>query len=346
MLWFIEWYREKFEKDLFEKDAITNFKQNKKSIEIKLSGQKNSSSVLRQSNRYQKNRNKNNRSITENISDNRRNNNDQNIAVYSTLTNVSTKIKVVDKATNQVISETRRVDIDTSIRILNGEHQYYSDTSDNSVIDVNQNGNGGSDCDLLSKSTDLRLYCQTKSTVGTTKFKLNEPFISEIEPAFEKLSIIHSEWLTNHSDTNFHHKLFPNRTRKLKNLETHRSSIVKSDLNPRKRITSQYRTFNEHQFYDWVIVSIELKPITSCESSSDDDHISYLNETGSSEQYYSTCEYSDIDIKPRVTLHRCPSIYSSNNTDSNGRTKTDRVLWNFLLKLSRITTFALVFWNF
>lgn len=313
MLLFKKWYREKFVNH-FEK------KENKKSTEAKLSGQKNTSSILQQSNRYLRKRNKSKRSITENIFDNRRNNNDQDVAVYSTLTNVSTKIKVVDNAFNQVISETRRVDIDTSIRIFNGEHEYYSDTSDSSVTDVNQYGNGESDCDLLSKSKVSRLYCQTKSAVGTTKLKLSEQFISKIEPAFNELSIIpsdRSEWLTNQSDTNCHHKLFLNRTREPKKLKTDRSTIIKSDLNSRKRIKNQYRNCNENKFDDWVIISIESRPITSCESSSDDDHISYLNETTSSVQYYTACEYSDIDKQPIVTLHYCPSIYSSNNTDSH-----------------------------
>lgn len=314
MLLFQKWYREIFVNP-FEKKKI------KKSTEAMLSGQKNISKVLQQPNRYLRKRNKSKRSIKENIFDNRRNNSDQDFAVYSILTNVSTEPEVVDNAFNQVISETQRVDIDSSIRNSKREHDYNSsDTSDSSVTDVNQYGNGESDCDLLSKPKVSRLYCQTKSAVGTTELELSEPSISKIEPAFNELSIFlsdTSEWLTNHHLVNFHHNFFLNRTRKPKKLKADRSSIVRSDLNLRKRIRNQYRTCNENQFDDWVIISIELRPITSCESSTDVDHISYLNEIASSVQYYTACEYSEIDEQPIVTLHYCPSIYSSINTDSH-----------------------------
>lgn len=311
MLWFKKWYREKFVNP-FENDAITNLRDNEKSTETMLSGQRNTPLVLKQSNRYLRNKKKSKRSITENIFDNRKNNNDQDVAVYSTLANVSTKIKVIDKATNQVISETRRVDIDTSIRIFKGEHEYYSDASDSSVTDVNQYGNGESDCDFLSKSKDSRLHCQTKSTVGTTKLKLSEPFISEILPSFNELSSIHSDrsgLATNLSDSNCRHKLLLKQAREPKNFKTDSCKNIESYFNPRKRIINQYRTCNEHQFDDWVIVSIELKPITSCAGSSDDD------ESASSVQYYTSCEYS-IDKQSMVTLHNCPSIYTSINPDS------------------------------
>lgn len=303
MLWFKEWYREKFVNP-FEKNAITIFKENEKSTEPKLSDRKNVTSVLRQPHHYLRKRNKSKRSIIENIFDNRRNNNDRDVAVYSTLTNVSTKIEVVDNATSQVISETQRVNIDTSIRIFNFENEFYSDSS---VTDVNQYGNGESGCDLLSKSKDSRLHCQTKSTVGTIKLELSERFISEIVPAFNELSIIHSdssEWLTSQSETNYHQKPFLHQTRDPKNFKIDRSTN-KSDLNLLKRITNQYRTCNEHQFDDWAIVSI------------DDDCISYLNETESSVQYYTTCECSGIDKQLMVTVHHWPLMYSSKNTDSH-----------------------------
>lgn len=342
--WFNKWYGEKFVSP-FEKDAI---KQNEKSTETRLSGKKNIPSLLH----YLRKRNKSKRSITEYIFDNKRNNNDQEVAVYSRLTNFSTKFKVVDKAINQMISKTRRVDIDTSFRIFNGEHEYYSDRSDSFVTDLNQYGNGESDCDWLSKSKDSRQYRQTKSTVGTTKLKLSEPFISEIVPAFNELSIIdsdRSEWLTNQSDNNCHHKLFLNQTREPKSFKTDRSFIIKSDLNlnSRKRITNQYQTCNEHQFDDWVIVSIELKSITSCESFSDDDHISYLNETASSVNYFTTCEYCDIDKQPMVTLNHCPSIYSLNSTycyesDTLGQKRTEY----YGITCSQSRCFQRIFWIF
>lgn len=109
--------------------------------------------------------NKIKRSITEKISDNKKINDKQEIAVRRKL----------DKATNQVITKKR-----IYLRIFNGEHEYYSNTSQSSVSDVNQYGNGSKTQIkvLLSKSKDSRQYCRTIPTVESTKRKISEQSIS------------------------------------------------------------------------------------------------------------------------------------------------------------------------
>lgn len=370
MMWFKKWYHERFVNPSKKIDLSiidVNETSCRNSTETRLNDQKpDQSIVLRRRIRHPKNsrdkRNEANQiieSITENISNNNRNNNNnnkQNVAIHSTVTNVSTKIQVLDKATKQVISETRRIDIEASIRIFNRKQEFNDDTTDSSVTDVNEYGNGESDCDSLSKSKDTRLYCKSRnSTIETTNCNSSvqafEPFESTSTETFKlnNKSIIpteRNEWLSTQSKDSCHREFLHHRAKELENFISDSSdSRAKKDYK-----TNNCRVCDEQTLNDWVIVSIELKPIASCESSLDENHINYLNESASTVQYYTTCEYSDIDKQPIVTLHHCPSIYVKSRTGNCECNRIDSqphkdygIFYSHNRKIRRLLWFAKLF---
>lgn len=281
-----------------------------------------------------------------NISKNHCNRNaiDSNITTTTTATVDTPKLQVVDN--NAIIdNDTRQsTDIDGSSRFSCGNSEIFLQTNDSFVTNVNQYGNGEYDCGSLSKSKDPRLCTFKLSIVPEICCNICNPSATsfDVKHCLESDSSSNRIQIQLDSDGNVETDEWPPRPfqqieflqRRIKELEHFISEIetrVKSCKIPPPSLSlslpppttkaildanqnsHKCRVCDEQPLTDWVIVSIELKSSTSCESfSSDDERFSSSTKQSSSfVQYYTTSEFSDR--KTIVTLHQCPSNYSLNS---------------------------------
>lgn len=236
----------------------------------------------------------------------------------------SKTVQVADKiAEHTFINDTRQqTDIDSVNRFSCDDcSQNVCDRSNSFVTDVNEYGNGENDCGSLSKSKDPRLrtfklsivpeilctICNPHSTSFDVKYCLDQSDSNRIQIQYD-------------SDGNAESDEWPPKPfqqieflqRRIKELEFFISEIetrVKSNQTSSTNFnSSKCRACDEQPLTDWVIVSIELKSITSCESCADDDHFSRKSSPASFVQYYTTSEFSGR--RTIVTVHQCPSNYS------------------------------------
>lgn len=189
-------------------------------------------------------------------------------------------------------------------------------SSNSFVTDVNEYGNGENDCGSLPKPKDPRLRTFKLSIVPEILCNICNPHSTSFDVKHclvqsNRFQIQYDSDGTAESDEwppkPFQQiEFLQRRIRELEffiaEVETRVRSNHTSSANPN---SSKCRVCNEQSLTDWVIVSIELKSITSCESCADDNSIS---SPASLVQYYTTSEFSGR--RTIVTVHQCPSNYS------------------------------------
>lgn len=344
MLWFKRWYHERFVNHSSDSvtlalPADVKKRTKRKVIRIIYDGCDDDSIVCRHRNSYWFERrrlcNRSIDSIVDSIGVTNGNNNCDESAIEAntfdeTVTQQQLELQVTDKSVEQsiIINDTRNTDIDSTEHLLYGQRAIFRRTNDSFVTDVNENGNGEYNSGSLSKSKDQRLRTCKLSIVSEyccnicnpnqrTSFDVKECFDSDsnrIQIQYDSDGYADTdEW----PPKSFQQIEFLQR--RIKELEYFISEIenrVKSGSNNSK-ISNNNSTSGTNQaingcqycdeqpLTDWVIVSIELRSFTSCESFSDDDHFSSVEESSSFVQYYTTSEFSGK--RTIVTVHQCPS---------------------------------------
>lgn len=368
MLWFKRWYHERFvnhTRDTVKTviSADVKKKSKRKVIRIIYDGCNDDSITCRHRNSYwfirRRRPNQSIDSVVASISNISKNNCDRNAIELNTTTNSQTtttineahKLQVSDK--NVIINNDTRqsTDIDCPSRFSCGNSEIFLKNHDSFVTNVNQYGNGEYDCGSLSKSKDPRLrtfklsivpeiccnICNPTTTTKTTSFDVNHCLESDsnrIQIQYDSDGITDSdEWPPKpFQQIEFLQRRIKELEYFITEIETRVKSTTTPDANQNLR---RCRVCDEQPLTDWVIVSIELKPITSCESFSDDERSSSITKASSSSstasstfvQYYTTSEFSDR--KTIVTVHQCPSNYSLNNRGLYERTSQSSSLQEY-----------------
>lgn len=240
--------------------------------------------------------------------------------------------QVTDKNVEQsVINDTQITDINFNDHNVNGTPSNNQRTNISFVTDVNEYGNGENDSGSLSKSKDPRLrtcklsivpeiccnICK-KTNHQTSSIDVKECFESvsnRIQVQYDSDGIVDTdEWPPkSFQQIEFLQQRINELEYFISEIENRKKCGISSCSSTSKKnhLTSGTNQSNkpcrysdEQSSTDWVIVSIELKSFTSCESFSDDDHFGSVKESSSYVQYYTTSEYSDK--KTIVTVHQYP----------------------------------------
>lgn len=332
MRWFKRWYHERFANHT--NDSVTvayapddvQKRTKRKVIRIIYDGCNDDSIVCCHRNSYWLLRrrlcNQSIDSIVASISDIDKNNCDQSA--------IEAKPQVTDKSEQSIIDDTQTTDIDLTARIWYGSRENFRRTNDSFVTNVNQYGNGEYDCGSLSKSKDPRLRTCKLSIVPEICCNICNPNHTsvDVKECFESDS--NRIQIQYDSDGSVDSDEWPPKSfqqieflqHRIKELEYFISEIEdrvrsgsSSSNNSLTSGTDQSnqtcRYCDEQPLTDWVIVSIELRSSTQCETFSDDDH--FLKETSSFVQYYTTSEFSGQQTI--VTVHQYPSNNSLNELD-------------------------------
>lgn len=279
--------------------------------------------------------------ITASISSNDKNNKTENRMIVvnnSMVINESIITSTTDKHELQVIidkkklehtisNNTQEIDIETTFhrfsdRPNDHEQQAEIHTTENEIsciTNVNNNGNGENDCDSLSKSKDTRLQTAKLNIVSNTNICRSNSSITFDVYCDDKNHLASvsctNEWPSLKSQQcDFLHC-------QAKEVEL---IIAKNKIERNINCSDNINNCcvcDDQALIDWVIISIELKPIltASCEQFLNDNNSqideSLLSSSAAVQQqyYYTSSEYSDIDSQPIVSLHSCPSIYTLND---------------------------------
>lgn len=188
------------------------------------------------------------------------------------------------------------------------------------TTDVNEYSNGEKDCDWVSKPTEPRLQPQqilnnrsrhTAATSIKVNVYCNES--SAVHPLQQRLA----EWPSPNSDEEaFVHADQPEQVNELAIIIDDNDGCALNqnnnctDLNCNKWSELNGQTIDESNLIDWVVISLELKPIvTICDRTPDDsvqsfeDIVQYSSATTA--QYYTAAEYCAVEQQTLVTLHHC-----------------------------------------
>lgn len=358
MLWFKRWFHERFvnhSKDNVKAviSADVKIKSKRKVIRIIYDGCNDDSITCRHRNSYwfirRRRPNQSIDSDVTSISCVSKNNCDRNViesnittetatATINRTTNETHQIQVAD---NNVIINNDTLqppDIDCSSRFSCGSSEIFLPNCDSFVTNVNQYGNGENDCGSLSKSKDPRLRTFKLSIVPEICCNICNPTITKTTTSFDVKPCLESDLnriqIQYDSDGTAETDEWPPKPfqqidflqRRIKELEffiTEIETRVRSSTTPDTNQNShKCRVCDEQPLTDWVIVSIEQKPIASqCESFSDDDRFSSITTQSSSfVQYYTTSEFSDR--KTIVTVHQYPSNYTLNYRDRTSQSSS------------------------
>lgn len=313
MIWFKKWYQEKFMSSSKKKvlSIVDVNEESKNSVDIKIISKASDSIVIDSDNQNQK---KSSNEIRQTIKSTTINNsNEISNTEKPTKVNQSWQQKqnlLVDK---EMIREKQQTDIETWTNVLDCKQKYLANEKNSLVTDVNENGYGESDSCLEWQSKESRLFFKTtNSCLQAIKQVDNSESISNID------QIKNIEWPINQFKTNCRCELFQYRTDELNYFISDIGAHVKKSS---KSFETNIRKFNcpicdEQTLNDWVVVSVELKPIAQCESSLDEEQIHYLNESALTVQYYTSCEYNNIDRRPIVTLHHCSSNFAAKTAEN------------------------------
>lgn len=365
MLWFKRWYHERFVNHTRDTgkavlSADVKKKLKRKVIRIIYDGCNDDSITCRHRNSYWfiRRRRPIDSTIVTSIRNISRHNSDENaIELNTTATATTTSISQSTKAIHNLQVDDKNViinndtqqstDIDSSSRFSCGSSELFFQNCDSFVTNVNQYGNGENDCGSLSKSKDPRLrtfklsivpeiccnICNPSAASFDVKHCLNNDS-SRIQIQYDSDGTAETdEWppkpfqqieFLQQRIKELEYFIAEIETRVRSNTTTTSTTIPDSNQNSRK-----CQACDEQPLTDWVIVSIESKPITTCESFSDDDRFSSITPQSSSSfvQYYTTSEFSDR--KTIVTVHQCPSNYSLNSQGLYERTSQSSSLQEY-----------------
>lgn len=346
MMWFRKWFHERFASHTNDgvKAVLTadvQVKNQRKVIRIIYNGCNDDSITCRHRNRFwfirrQRIINRSIDSAVSSISNAHKNNYDRN-ANESNLTakqHEEPLNQVGDKTAEQTVideCDKRPTDTDNCSNRRNSwaSSEKFHRQFDSFVTDVNQYGNGENDSGSLSKPKEQRLRTFKLSIVPETFCNICNPKITSIdvkkciqsdtnriEIQCDNNSADSDEW----PPKSFQQIEFLQRRVKelryfISEIETVKKSKTPANTTPLSSTSSGSATnsrdcqlCNDQPLTDWVIVSIEFRSITSCESISDDETIT---DSSNFTQYYTTSEF--CDKRTIVTIHQCPTNYSLND---------------------------------
>lgn len=218
------------------------------------------------------------------------------------------RAQVTDKV-HRVITSDRQSDTHTSYRQFYGSEEFDRRKPVSFVTDVNQYGNGENDCDSLSKSKDSRLRTFKLSIVPEICCSICNPAPFDVKQCIEsdpnRIEVQYDS--DGPADTD---EWPPKPFQQIEFLQRRINELEYfiADIETRVKSSDQNtcRVCDDQRLTDWVIVSIELKSIrTSCESLSDDEHLSSCSASSSIVQYYTTSEFRNKQTV--VTVHQCPT---------------------------------------
>lgn len=243
--------------------------------------------------------------------------------------------QVDDKTAEQaVINAARQTDIDICSKRTKAwvSSDKFHQRIDSFITNVNENSNGENDCGSLSKPKEPRLrtfklsivpeiccnICKPEASPSIDVKKCNESDLNRIQIQYDSDSSDSDEWPPKPFQQI---EFLQRRVRELEHFISEIETIVQSNKattaskssgsTAATQKSSNCHLCNDQPLTDWVIVSIEFRQITSCESISDDDHFTSVTESSNFIQYYTTSER--CDRRTIVTIHQCPSNYSLND---------------------------------